>query len=164
MVSVLQSGKAWTDVFAFNAFIEASNGLPVTASTVEPYNAGEIATALIVLAGIDGALAMPIKTKITGYIKASLDNEGWTNPPLFMMFKSMEELYEGNEDYIASLNKKFGNLTIDDITEIDDFKKLGITRRFDLQNYIAMNQYDAEYIRKTYEKMLFDWTVAINGA
>lgn len=162
VVSVLQNGVVWVNIFAFNAFIEASNNMHIDASSVSPYSPSDIAWAMINLAGIEGALTMPIKTEVLGYIKASLDDDGWTMPPLFMMFKNIEDLYEDSK-MVEDIKSRFGHLTITDIVNLYDFDDLGIDNRPDLKNYIARNQEYCVDIMSKYNKMMFDWTTAIRG-
>ena len=161
-VSVLQNGDAWTDIFAFNAFVEASNNIEIDIGTVTPCSAAEISFALTNLAGIEGALALPIKHDVIAYIKASLDNDGWAIPPLILMFKSIEDEYS-NDKFIADTKKHFGHLSIDDILSLDNFDGLDIDNRPDLQNYLARNQEVCLDFKEKCSKLMFDWTTAIRG-
>ncbi len=162
MVSVLQNDKAWIDIFAFNAFVEATNNIDILADTVVPYTPAEIAWALINLAGIEGALTLPIKHEVLAYIKASLDDDGWDVPPLFLMFKNIEDMYD-DDTQIKVVKAAFGDMSFDKIIHLDSFSGLGIDNRPDLQNYLARNQAECVEIRDKFKKMMFDWTTAVRG-
>lgn len=161
-VSTLGKSSVWVDIFAFNMFIEASSSINIDAGAVTPYSPAEIAWALVSMAGIEGALTMPVKTDILAYIKSSLEYDGWTIPPLFLIFQSIEDMYEdSNELKIAK--EAFGHLTIEKISKLENFSGLGINNRPDLQNYLTRNQEECINIINKYEKMMFDWTTAIRG-
>lgn len=162
LISTLQNGHAWTNIFAFNAFIEASNGIDIDAGTVVPYSPSEIAWGMVNLAGIEGALTMPLKNDILSYIHASLSHDGWDVPPLFLMFKNIEEMFD-NDSYIKSIKKHLGNLSIKDIANLDGFDDMGIDNRPDLKNYLARNQQMCIEIISKFDKLMFDWTTAIRG-
>jgi len=162
MVSTLQKETAWVNIFAFNAFTEAVNGYEIQASTVVPYSPSDIAWSLINLAGIEGALTLPIKTEVLAYIKASLDDDGWDIPPLFLMFKNIEDLYDDNIQ-IKSAKEAFGHLTFRKIIDLESFSGLGIDNRPDLKNYLARNQIFCTELESKFDKMMFDWTTAIRG-
>jgi hypothetical protein len=162
LVSVLERETAWTNIFAFNAFVEAVNNLEIQADAVVPYSSEDIAFGLINLGGIEGALTLPIKTQVLAYIKASLLDDGWDIPPLFLMFKNIEDMFE-DVSRIESVKNIFGHLTMKDIINLDSFDGLGIDGRLDMQNYLARNQAACVEIEKKFDKLMFDWTTAIRG-
>ena len=162
LVSTMQNDHAWTNIFAFNAFIEASNGIELEVETVVPYSPAEISWGMINLAGIEGALTMPLKNEALAYIHASLSSDGWDAPPLFLMFKNIEDMFD-NDKYITSIKSNLGNLSIRDIANMEDFDDLGIDNRPDLKNYLARNQQFCIDILTKFDKLMFDWTTAIRG-
>ncbi len=162
LVSILQNESAWTNILAFNIFTEAVNNIDINAESIVPYSASEITWSLINLSGMDGALAMPVKTEVLAYIKASLDDEGWSVPPLPLMFKNIEDMYE-NTSYVSDVKKHLGHLSMTDIVKLEDFSKLDIDNRPDLKNYLVLNQEMCNDIIAKYDKMMFDWTTAIVG-
>ena len=162
MNSVLMSTIVWTDMFAFNVGIEASNNLEIMADTIVPYTASEILWGLVNIAAIDSALTLPVKRNVLAYIKASLDDEGWDIPPLSLMFKNITDLYD-NQNEIAEAKGIFGKLSIKDVANLDSIDGLNIENRDDLKNYIIRNQEVSIDIIKNYEKLMFDWTTIVSG-
>ena len=160
--SALYSTAAWTNVFAFNTVIEASNNEEVQADTIVPYSADEIIWGIINMCAIDSALTIPLKNGPLGYIKASLDDDGWTIPPLPLMFKNIKELYD-NSDAIEEAEEILGHLTINDIVNLENFDGLKIENRPDLMNYLVRNQELALDLNKKVQKLMFDWTTIVNG-
>jgi len=162
IASVLASTSAWTNIFAFNVVVEASNNLELNASTVVPYLAEEIAWGMVNLSALDGALTMPFKNDILVYIKASLDEDGWAVPPLPLMFKNLTDLYE-DQDAIKEVEEIFGGLSLVDIAKLESIDSFGIGNRPDMQNYLIRNQEVATEMLQKFQKLIFDWTTAING-
>lgn len=162
LVSTMSNGHVWTNVFAFNAFTEAVNNLEIKADTVVPYSPTEIAFSLVNLAGIEGAITLPIKNEVIGYIAASLKEDGWDIPPLFLMFKNIEVMFE-NEEYLEAVKSLLGHLSIQDIIHLESFDKLGIDNRPDVKNYLIRNQELCIELESKYSKLMFDWTTAIRG-
>lgn len=163
VVSTTQNSHAWTNPFAFDAFVAAANNEDIELGVLHAYSPSEIAFGIMNLVGIEGALTIPLKSNVLGYIKASLDDDGWQAPPLFLMFKNIEDLYDDNTGYIENIKSKLGHLNIVDISRMDGFCGLGIDDRPDLKNYLAMNQIYANELLKKLEKLYFDWTTAIRG-
>jgi len=163
VISTTQNGHAWVNPFAFDAFVAASNNLDVELGSLHTYSPSEIAFGIINLVGIEGALTIPLKTEVLGYIKATLDDDGWQAPPLFLMFKNIEDMYDDDTGYIENIKEKLGHLSLVDISRLDGFYGLGIDDLPDLKNYLAMNQVYANEILEKIRKLYFDWTTAIRG-
>ena len=162
LVSTMQNDIVWTDAFAFSTALSAFNNLEVDPTILPSRKPDELAWAMANIAGLDGAVGMPFKTNVLGYITASLMDDGWTAPPLFLMFKNIEDYFE-NKEYIADIKEKLGDLTLKGISRLEDFRGLGISGRPDLQNYLARNQEYVDEIIKKHNKLMFDWETAIVG-
>ena len=97
MTSILPSDALYYDMFAFNAMIEAFNGLAITADTVEPYSPSEIGWAVACIMGVNGAKNFPFYGDVTKYMRASFEYEGFEMPPLFMAFPKVLDMYETDD-------------------------------------------------------------------
>ena len=162
LVSTMQSDVVWTDAFAFSTAAEAFNNKETDPTILSSLKAGELAWGMANVAGMEGSVGMPFKTNVLGYIVASLMDDGWTIPPLFLMFKNVSDYFD-NEDYIEDVKNTLGHLSLKQIAYMTDFSGLKISGRPDLQNYLARNQEFADDILKKYNKLMFDWETAIVG-
>jgi len=162
IVSTMQSDIVWTDAFAFTVALEAFNNMHIDPTTLISAKPDEIAWAMVNIAGLSGAIAMPFKTNVLGTIVASLMDDGWTLPPLFLMFKHITDHFD-NEKYAADVAKKLGHLSIKDIINLEDFSGLDISSRPDLQNYLTRTQNYLVGVVDRHKRLLFDLETAING-
>ena len=155
MTSILKSDVVFYDVTAFNVMIEAFNHHEITAHTIEPYSAEEIAWTFINVIGIWGAKNFPFKGNALRYIKACLDWEGWELPPLFMSFPIILDMYETSTlDKYAKVTKPLQNIHIYGISTLcdsNDFVKT-LGNRVDLINYLLNNCAAAKYLVSKIEK------------
>ena len=162
LVSTMQSDVVWTDAFAFSTAVSAFNNREIDPTIIPSLPAGDIAWGMANIAGMEGSVGMPFKSNVLGAIVASLMDDGWTVPPLFLMFKNISDYFE-NDKYIEDIKEKLGHLSIKNIAYMNDFSGLKISGRPDLQNYLARNQEFADDILKKYNKLMFDWETAIVG-
>ncbi len=162
VTSILEHDSYYVDISAFCLAIEAVNGLDMSASTIEEYDADQIILTLIVMAGIDGSLTIPIKTKILSFIKACLDFEGWIAPPLELMFQNIEDYYD--EEIVSEINLKFGRMSQRQIYHLDNIGSFGITRRADLQNYIIKEQEATIYVKDKISEIHDNWAYLVSGS
>jgi hypothetical protein len=162
LVSTMQSDAVWTNAFAFSTAVSAFNNLDIDPTLIPSRKPDELAWGMANIAGLEGAIGMPFKTKVLGTIAASLMDDGWTAPPLFLMFKNVSDYFD-NDEYIENIKQTIGHLTLKDIVSMNDFSGLGIDGRPDLKNYLARTQEYAHGILKKYNKLQFDWETAISG-
>lgn len=157
IIAATQRGDGWTNIFAFNMALEAIDCLPVDAAAIPPQTAEEIAWAMCMFSAIEGSLTMPFKTDVLLYIKACLDKDGWTIPPLLMMFQNIENLYDDNDKRIEKIKKKFSEFTIVDIINVSSIDDLGHGVDESMANYFLRCQNLAVTIKNNYDKTVADW-------
>lgn len=160
VISTLANGDAWINPVAFDMFVDASTGREIDPNVLSPDYADEIVWGLINLAGIDGSIALPIKTDVLKFIKACLDNDGWEIPPIQLFFKNITDFYE--EEDVSDIEKKFGNMSMTDIHNFSDNRKLEKLPPH-IINYFIRLQEVSSYTIEHYNKMMVDWTTLING-
>ncbi len=158
--SILENDSYYVDVSAFGLAVEAVSCLELSADSVEPYDAGQIIMTLIVMAGIDGAVALPVKTSVIKFIKANLDHEGWVVPPLELMFKSIEDYYDSSS--ISEVASKFGKITGRKMYDLENLSGFGIERRSDLQNYMIKEQVTTIYVQDEMKKIHNEWAYLVS--
>jgi len=160
VISTTARGDAWVNPTAFDMFTDAANGREINPEVLSPDYPGEIVFSLINLAGIDGSVALPVKTNVIKFIKACLDNDGWDVPPPHLFFKNLLDYYD--QDHVEEIIKRFGGLSIERLRYIDyDEAKKNLSESE--INYIARSQEVSEYIHIKYDKLMYDWTMVING-
>jgi hypothetical protein len=155
MTSILKTDAVFYDVTAFNIMIEAFNHHEITAQTIEPYSAEEIAWTFINVIGIWGANNFPFKGNALRYIKACLDWEGWELPPLFMSFPVILDMYETSvlQKY-AKITKPLENVHIYGISTLCDSSDFTRTLgdKVHLINYLLNNCAASKYLVNKIEK------------
>ncbi len=163
IIATTARNDVWISPMAFDMFVDAANGATINPEVLSPDLAEELIIGMINISGIEGALAMPFKTDVLGFIKASLDFDGWDIPPLPLMFENITNLYEGKEDRIDEIKSMYGSMSLEDITKVDNLKKISAENDPSLANYFVRNQEVAEHVLNSFKKTMFDWTTIING-
>ncbi len=156
-------GDAWTNTVAFDMFVDAVSGSDINPNTLSPDTAEDMISALIVLSGIEGSIAIPLKTDVIGFVVACLKHDGWTIPPLAFMFKNIEDMFFENTDEINQVKEIFGKLSIIDIATMSPEQYRKIKAPSYLANYFMRNQELAIHIINYMNKTMFDWTTIISG-
>lgn len=163
IIATTSKEDVWTSARAFDMFIDAVSGSEINPSVISPDLAEELIVGMINIAGIEGALAMPFKTNVLGFIKSSLDFDGWDIPPLPLMFKNITDLYDDKQDRIEEVTALYGGMSLLDIIRVDSLEQISAEKDPSLANYFMRNQEVAGHVLKSFDKTMFDWTTIING-
>jgi len=155
MTSILQTDAVFTNVWAFNPMIECFNGHEITAQTLEPYTAEEIAWACMNIMGIWGSENFPFTGNVIRYIRACLDWESWELPPMFLSFPKILDMYPTDNlkhylkvtSYLKDMSLKELERIIDDKESVKLFKDTPY-----LLNYLIKNAYSCKYLNDKIEK------------
>lgn len=153
--SILENEAYYVDVHAFSVAIEAVNNLVIKAGEVHDYDADQIILTLIIIAGIEGSLTIPIKTKVLAYIEACLSFDGWIAPPLELMFKSISELFD--KEVISTIQSRFSKIKPREMYHMDNLRALKVERRPDLQNYLLKEQETTIYVQDKMREIFNNW-------
>jgi hypothetical protein len=123
MTSILQSEIVFTNIFAFNTMIECFNNLEITANTVEPYSASQIAWTCANILGIWGSNVFSFTGDVLKYIKASLEWDSWKLPPVFLSFPKILDMYETDKLKIyTKIVSYMKDMTLKEIAELKNDK------------------------------------------
>jgi len=138
-------------------WVQVSNH-PITAQTVEPYAAEEIAWTCVNIMGIVGADNFPFDGDVSVYIKASMDWYSWELPPLFFSLPKILDQY--GEDSVKTYVKAYSatkDMSIADIASLDiaAIKRISGAERY-LANYLLMNVGACKYIVSKRSKLFED--------
>ncbi len=163
VLSTTARGDAWVNTIAFDMFVDAVSGADINPRVLSPDTAEDMISAIIVLSGIEGSIAIPLKTDVVGFVVACLKHDGWTIPPLAFMFKNIEDMFFENTDEIKQIKEIFGNLSIVDIATMSPEQYRKIKAPSYLANYFMRNQELAIHIINYMNKTMFDWTTIISG-
>ncbi len=163
VIATTVRGDVWTGVTAFDMFVDAVVGDEVNPQLITPDSAEDIISGITVIAGIEGASALPFKTDVVGFIVACLKHDGWTIPPLPLMFQNIVDMFPENEDEIEEIQKVFGKMSLVDIATMspEAYKKLKAPVY--MANYFMRNQEIAIHTIEYMNKTMFDWTTIISG-
>jgi len=119
MTSILQTDVVFYNVWAFNPMIECFNGHEITAQTLEPYTAEEIAWTCMNIMGIWGADNFPFTGDVLRYIKACLTWESWELPPMFLSFPVILDMYETEQlEHYVKVTKYLKDKTLKELEEL----------------------------------------------
>lgn len=162
MLSTTARGDAWVNVIAFDMFVDAVAGNEINPMVITPDYAEDIINGIIVLAGLDGSFALPLKTNVLKFIAACLQYDGWTMPPLPLMTSNIKVLFEDNMESIEEATSLFGKMSITDIVGVreDDIHKMKLSPS--MLNYFIRNQEVALHVARFMDKTIFDWTTIVS--
>jgi len=149
MTSILKTDEVFTNVWAFNPMVECFNNYEITAQTLEPYTAEEIAWACMNIMGIWGADNFPFTGNVLRYIKACLTWESWELPPMFLSFPVILDMYETRQlEHYIKVTKYLKNKTLKELEELVDSPE--VVNFFKdtpyLLNYLIKNAQSCAYL------------------
>ena len=162
-IATTARSDAWVSARAFDIFVDASVGNEINPEVISPDTAEEIAVGLMTLAGIEGAAALPIKTDVVKFIVASLKFDGWTMPPLPLMFSHVAEYFD-NSDAIDEIVERYGQLSLKAIVDMDHDKFILSKSTPSMTNYFIRNQEVAAAIIESMNKIDYDNATVFDGA
>ena len=149
MTSILDTDKVFTNMFAFNTMVECFNGHEITAQTIIPYSAEEIAWTCINILGIWGADNFPFAGNVLKYIQACLIEDSWELPPMYLSFPVILNMFTTDElQHYVKVTNLLSGLHLKDIIDLGNDKKViqELSKTPHLVNYLANNVAGAKYI------------------
>jgi len=155
MTSILKTDEVFTNVWAFNPMIECFNGHEITAQTLEPYTAEEIAWTCMNIMGIWGSDNFPFTGNVIRYIKACLDWESWELPPMFLSFPVILDMYPTDQlEHYIKVTKYLKDMSLKELEEVVDSP--AIADKFKntphLLNYLIKNAYGCKHLNEKIDK------------
>jgi len=159
--SVLTRDSVWVNIFAFNAFACTVNNVEFTVGEIEDLSAEQITWAVIMIGAIEGAMNLPFSHSVLTAIVGWLKIDGWTAPPLPLLFENLNAVYESPEE-ISEIEEAFGQISLSDMAFSIDVGSLNL--ELHQTNYLGRNKIIAEYIIKQISKLSTCWGDALTKA
>jgi len=160
LLSVLSSDAVWTNIFAFNAFACTVNNIEFTVGEIEDLNAEQIVWAIIMTGAIEGAINLPFSHSVMTAIVGWLKIDGWTAPPMPILFDNFCNIFESSDE-VSEIENAFSGIGISDMAFTININDIVEPH---LKNYMARNKVIAEYIVGKIANLSTCWGEALTKA